>query len=315
MKTIVKKLAIDMGNSNIKFVGEENGELKCRIVRSLATTDAVDTNHIVKHAGKTLNFGIGESLVKADKTDREHIKETILLGVYETYGPNEIVVEIDLALGLPLDLYKSSKKADFEDKVKLLTNVILDGTVNGEPVLVKVKSIKICAEGYSAFINLSSTIDKSVPNLIVDVGYGTTDIIGVSFNQNTSKWQIDDNMTYNKGLYDVYDAIMKEFLDKEKVNLTKVENVEQRFLNSPIVLTKTGEVDIHKYLYSAEPVMNDIFNRIEKKFTDMQTRKIYLVGGGADLSDKLTKNLVHKQLSNKSTSLFANAVGYLMQIK
>jgi hypothetical protein len=311
------KLAIDLGNSNMKFAGEVDGQPVFKVVRSLVSKNSLDTNYVVSHAGKTLHFGVGDSLVEVDKTDRKYIKETILLGAYELYGSSEKVREIDLALGLPLDLYKSSKKEDFEDKVKNLTNVVLDGEVNSEPMLIKVKSIKICSEGYSAFINLLPAIDKNYSALIVDVGFGTTDAIGITYNKNLSKWQIDGYMTADKGLYNIYDAIKTEILDKEKTkSITDVSSIETIFLNNPIVLTEKGEFDINSYLYSATTVVDSLVTEINKKFTDMKSRKIYLVGGGADLMDKITGiSLPHKQKVNQLTSLYANATGYLLQIK
>ena len=311
------KLAIDLGNSNIKFAGEVNGSPTFKVVRSLVSTNSLDTNYLVKHAGNTLHFGVGDSLVEVDKTNRKYIKETILWGVHEIYGASEKALDIDLAVGLPLDLYKSSKKADFEDKLKALTNSVLDGEVNGENMLVKVKSVKVCSEGYSAFINLMPTIDKDYSALILDVGFGTTDAIGITYNKNLSKWQIDDYTTIDKGLYNIYDAIKGEILNKEKIkDINDVSAVETIFLNNPVVLTETGEFNINCYLYSARPVVDSLITSVHKKFPDMKLRKIYLVGGGADLLDKITgSSLAHKYKSNTLTCLYANAAGYLLQIK
>lgn len=311
------KLVIDLGNSNMKFAGEVEGKPVFSVVRSLVSTNSLDTNYVVSCGETTLHFGVGDSLVEVDKTDRKHIKETILLGYHQIYGASEKAVDIDLALGLPLDLYKSSKKEDFENKVKNLTNAVLAGEVNGDPVVVKVKSIKICAEGYSAFINVMPGIDTNYSALILDVGYGTTDVIGVTYNKNLKKWQIDNYKTVDKGLYNIYDAIQVEVLDKEKTkNVTDASAVETILLNNPIVLTKTGEFDINNYLYAADPVVENILSVVNKFFTDMSSRKVYLVGGGAELFDKLTKHkLSHKQTVNKGTCLYANASGYLLQLK
>lgn len=308
------KLAIDLGNSNIKFVADINGAIALKAIRSLVTTNSLDTNYVVSHQSKTLHFGVGDSLVEVDKTDRKYIKETILLGVYELYGASEKAVDVDLALGLPLDLYKSSKRADFEDKVKTLTNVVIDGEVNGEPVLVKVKSVTVCAEGYSAFMNLAKDIDKDYAALIVDIGFGTTDYIGVT---HTGKWQIDGYGTVDKGLYDIFDAVKAEVLDKEKIKaLNDVLAVENKFLNNPMVLTKTGEFDINNYLYAAKPAVDSIITALNKKFPDMHSRKIYVVGGGAELFTKIAGvSLQHKQDIKLATRLYANAIGYLLQIK
>lgn len=311
------KLAIDLGNSNMKFVGEVDGKPIFKVVRSLVSKNSFDTNYVVTHASNTLHFGVGDSLVEVDKTNRKYIKETILLGAYELYGPSESAVDIDLALGLPLDLYKSSKKVDFENKVRNLTNAVLAGEVNGAPVVVKVKSIKICSEGYSAFINMLPSIDPNYSALIFDVGFGTTDAIGVTFNKNLNKWQVDGYITVDKGLYNIYDAIKDEVLDKEKTkDINDVSKVETIFLNNPIVLTETGEFDINKYLYAAKEVTSSIVTDVNKKFPDMMSRKIYAVGGGAKLFDSITgDSLPHKQSIDEATSLYANGVGYLLQLK
>ena len=57
------KLAIDLGNSNIKFAGEVNGSPTFKVVRSLVSTNSLDTNYLVKHAGNTA--GEGDELISS----------------------------------------------------------------------------------------------------------------------------------------------------------------------------------------------------------------------------------------------------------
>lgn len=306
------KLAVDLGASNIKVVGMINNEIQYHTIKSCATTDSTDNNLIVEFNNRTVYFGVGEPLIKQDKTEREYIEETFLLAAFLVYHQNHM--EVDIGIGLPLNIYKSSKKDDYQAKMDELVGTTLKGVVNGVPIVMGIRSITILAEGYSAFIAVMPDIKVS-PALIVDHGYRTTDILAIA-KDFEDKWVIEDYLTIDRGLYEVYMDIAKQFVDVNKIVLTP-EQIEYRIEKSPLIPVRGSKVDIREYIKFGNKVAEYIYNKIELKVSDIYTRDIYLLGGGASIMTIILKEKLGDRVvvMDKTKQMYANAVGYFLQIQ
>ena len=318
----VRKIAIDLGSSNLKIVGLLNNELKFKKLKSKVSLDSMDKNYVVSTSQNKLCFNVGDSLIQQDKTKREYIAETVLLAVNLIYGAGKF--NIDLALGLPLDLYKSNyKKQSFENKLQSIFSSPLKGKVNDEDMEVTVNTYLVCAEGYSSFLSLSNKLDFSTPIAIFDMGYRTTDILMIDFDLDTKIPSISQYGTINQGLYEVFDDIQKKFLDDTGI-LLENNIIESRLINAPKVNTDEGVVDLNDWIKYGSHTIKTIFNTMNLRYNDIYDRTIYLVGGGAFIvntiiQDMLTNNTIDKRTTVKlsgtlNESIYANAVGYYHQL-
>lgn len=317
----VKRLAIDLGSANMKMTGEVEGEMKFKKIKSLVTNDSIDDNYVVVMNDKTLYFGTGNSLIQQDKTKREYIEETVLLCAHEIYGATENTLRIDLALGLPLDLYKSeSKRESFELKMKAMQSKTLSGYVNGDEMFVKINSITIMAEGYSAFMALHEKMDTTSPFMVVDIGYRTTDILSVDID-NEGVMTIGNYTTINAGMLEVFEDIKKAFMN-DTGSVMPATSVESRILSSPKVKVGFETFDIREWIKYGKNTVSEIFRQTQLRFPDTANRNIYLVGGGACIVNEIVQHMVEEKMldfdtqiiANQEELIYCNVAGYFMQI-
>jgi len=300
---LIKRLGLDFGNSSMKIVGGEGENIIQKRIKSLATTDSMDSNHIVEIGDKVVCFGIGTPLVTQDKTKREHLAHSILLATYEAYGPGSHV--INLGTGLPIDLYKT-KKDMFEKLIRDIGDI--KGDINGNKVDVVLKDIKVSAEGLAAFKAIMPEIKKDENILIVDVGLRTTDVISASIEN--GKWKIDGYSTISTALYDCYDVLRYRLFDLTDVLLTP-EQLEDKIINGGTL----NEIDIAANYNICSEIVTDVFRRIQLKFNDLYARKVYFLGGGAELFNTNATFIKNKDMpKSKDKQIYSNAVGYYLSI-
>jgi len=321
------KLAIDFGSANIKMLGNVNGVEKRGIVKSLANTKGLeDTNNCVELYDRKVTFGSGYSLVKKDKTERDYVIETVFLATSKIYSKIGNEFEVELAIGLPLSIYKTESRLDYEEKLKnLYLNKKLSGKVNGEDLTLTIKFLKIYAEGYSGFLALYEEVSKDIPFLIVDIGYKTTDVLGIGREIASDNLIIQNYSSINKGMSEIFEDVKDHFFNDNKIEYD-AQTIEYAVLTNQYLKIPTEEgnknIDPKQWLKCGSEVVTDIFNDIETKlFPDMRTRNIYLIGGGVEIINRILqqtnkyKDLEVEILINKELSMFANVTGYYMQLE
>ncbi|MGL5764249.1 MAG: hypothetical protein ACRCX8_01280, partial [Sarcina sp.] len=150
----MKRLVVDFGNSNMKIAyRNEEGEIITHLIKSLATRNGLGTQNIVSYNNSTVLFGSGIPLVEQDKTKRRFVEESILLAAKLcdiTSG------KVELCVGLPLNLYKTGLKDVYQSDMSHLKS--LKGDVDGVGINITIDSVKVFAEGFSAFIAYSRDI-------------------------------------------------------------------------------------------------------------------------------------------------------------
>ncbi|MEG0086553.1 MAG: ParM/StbA family protein [Niameybacter sp.] len=321
MKEYVKKIAIDLGSANLKIAGEVSGKMQFKKIKSKVSLDAIDDNYTVTLNNRTLYFGVGDSLVQQDKTNREYIEETILLAVHEIYGAQKEPVLIDLAIGLPLNLYKSeNKKEYFDTKLHSMKANIIAGFVNGDEVFVKLNTIKVFAEGYSGFMALHEKMDTSAPFMIVDLGYRTTDVLSIDIDDE-GEMVISGYKTFDTGMLEVFNDIQKAFLNDTGSN-TPVSTIENCMVMGHKIKVDREKVDVHDWFSEGSRTIKTLFKDVELHFPDFKNRDIYLVGGGSYLVDEIIKFMIEKDgvgfdtqlVASQDELIYCNVMGYFIQL-
>ena len=328
---IRKKLAIDLGNDNIKIAGmDDNNNQVLKLIKSKATTDSLDSNYVVNYNNRNIYFGVGNPLIKSNKVEREYIIETIFLALSQITECTKDTIILDLAIGLPLELYKSTIKETYETNLRQqYCNKLLSAKINNNNINIIINSIQIFAEGYSGYLAIYDYIDIT-DNLIsiIEIGYKTTDVITISIDGNNIP-HIDNYTTIDKGTYNINNDILQGIINTTQ-NKLSLSTIESALIpnNNPLIKVNLDNtikhINVWDYTHHASATVNNIFNEIELKMPDIRTRTNYLIGGGNVLVDDIINN--HINTNNKLTridtlifddtnlSIFANVLGYYMQI-
>ena len=337
-------LAIDFGSANMKMAGIIEKKVIKRIIKSEASTSGtskLSDKNIVEFNGRTVYFGAGNPLVKKNKTQREFVLESVFLAANAIYGNFDNNFEIQLAMGLPLDKYTSNEKDVYLNELnREFLNKKFNGTVDGKNITIKITYINIYGEGYSGFLAIMNKINTKKPLLIIDVGYKTTDIIGIKYDTFSSGLIVDNYGTIEKGMLEILTDITKQFNhDNIKADYSP-ETIEYSVINNIDLQVGTAEglrsISVNKWFKDGENVMSYIFNEIEVKyFPDWKNRNLYFIGGGVKIIKSIMDEIANKDKSmtinteelkedeindNKydkfdNTLMFANVNGYLIQLQ
>lgn len=335
------KLAIDFGSANMKMAGIIDGKIYKKIIKSQATTNKtskLSDKNIVEYNNKSVYFGVGNPLVKKNKTEREFVIESILLATNAIYGELDNKFEVQLGIGLPLDKYTSQEKDIYLNSLKTeYLNKSIKGVVDGKEIAVTITYINIYAEGYSGFISLAKRINTKNPLLIIDVGYKTTDIVGIKYDTFSDALLVDNNITIPKGMLEILETITEQFNADTQADYS-VETIEDAIITNRDIQYATSEGletrNISRWLKYGDEVLSYIFNTIEiKAFPDWKNRNLYFIGGGVNIINCIMNEMINKDRSktvgteelkddeediviskNDNSLMYANVKGYLIQL-
>ena len=285
----------------------------------------MNDDFLVEYNGNKINFGVGQSLVQNEKREREYFIESVLLSVYKIYGESDKNFEVELAIGLPIKQYKANGRIEYEKKLKdEFLDKKITAKVEKHDITMTIKFLKIYSEGFSGYVALYNEFQKNKPFLLIDVGYKTTDVM--SININNDKLMIDNYESIDKGMFEIFEDVQKGFYNSTDENYPP-ETIENAIItNDTLTVYKPSRHEVHAmdYLQYGKEALKDIFNMIQIKFPDMRTRNLYLIGGGVEYIQKLLqflykdnkfKDLDTKILVNKEQSMYANVIGYYMQLE
>lgn len=315
----IYKLGLDIGNSGIKMAGRiSETEFKLDNIKALATNDATDSSYVVHLDGddREIYFGVGDPLTTQDKTKRPYLKQIILLALANIYGDVTDCESVKVGIGLPLKDFKNEhKRKSYEEELSRITQV--SGRVNNKYYLFNV-SINVYAEGFSAFYYLMPNLGKDYRWLICDHGYRSTDVVGVSYDSNKQKWRVDDYTSLNKGLLEMYQEIARQFSFVTHEEPYLAQDIEYYMRERIKLMTSNPdypEVDLNDFSYGAIGAVSQIYNDLALKFTDINARKILLLGGGAELVNQLLEKTNKQFEEDFNKRLYGNAIGFYLQLR
>ena len=312
------RVGLDIGNSGFKMAGRIGNDFRLQNIKALATFDATDSPYGVKLDGDTreIYFGVGDPLVAQDKTKRPYLKQILLLAITSMYGEVTDCEKVKVGIGLPLTDYKEEhKRKKYQDELSKIRQ--LSGYVNGKYYVYNTE-IRVFAEGFSAFYSLMPTLSKSYRWLIVDNGYRTTDVVGVSFDSAKNKWFVDNNFGIEKGLLEMYTNIAETYSYQVGQKKYNPEDVEYYMRENIILMTDNPDIpeaNLNDYSYGAVAPIEFIYNQIGLKFNDIDARKILLLGGGAELVNKHLNRANKQYEPDFNKRLYSNAIGFYLQLR
>lgn len=303
------KLGLDLGFSNMKMTSIIGGQLVSKSIRSLADTKGFDNENMVNIDGNEVYFGVGSSLSPSDKTKRRYVRESLLLAVYKMFGSQQDTVNLELAVGLPLDLYKSKRKEEYKAELQELLKGTINGFVAGKPISVVVTRLKICAEGYSAFVALKGELEGN-ECVVLDIGHGTTDMVYMV--RENGKWMVERFDTVPSGFGDIYKAVLDKHLNSGGSPLD-LETVEKRIVRDLDIKNNNGMVKMRDYLTVAQPIVKSILDRVSNQFDDFDSIECWVVGSGSHLLAPYI-DLEKVKVFEGNKAMYSNSVGYYCQL-
>lgn len=313
----IYEVAIDLGNIEVKgAIMTDNEEIILKRFANKVTSRKTANPRAIKleKNGEVLFFGVGDLNNKSKKYDRAYLEEQVLVMINELL-PNEEYVVIDLKLGLPPQQYFSDVALD-KFKSKFTLDKDIEFRVNSEYKKVKINSIKVYMEGYSAFkaIETQGLLGKSKKRILgIDLGGGTLDVCDYEFDYEDNCFYPNEPMTIENGIVDMTKAIATAINDKNTDTVT-AEQVEYAIRNNLDLIEDTYKLDDYKK--AINHITNDIITKIQD-FYGIQSFDLVQVlglGGGFNNFNKLTDNAIENDIVvSDELKKYGNAIGFLCQ--
>lgn len=320
------KIGLDLGNSMIEVAAKVNDQIMLANIpsvvdirsgdNSMAITDSVA---VVECDDTTIILGQGMPLVSIDKTKRSYIKHQILYAVFKALGAGNHTIE--LATGLPINLYKA-KKDSFQEQLSKFEKI--SGIVNGKHVSVEIQKVLVRSEGHSSLLALKQKVTHATPILVVDIGYKTVDTVKFRWDEASKKFVTDGYETFdNCALYNIY-RMLAEYL-AQYGGVYQIEEIDARLHSDyPMFRTSSGNtINLKCNLAFAKDVYSSLIRNLENVYGQLYQYDLLFVGGGSEIfleglnamKDDEKPEGIHIIETTAEEKYFANALGYLAALK
>ncbi|MGN2371442.1 ParM/StbA family protein [Clostridium botulinum] len=268
------RIGIDLGNGYVKFKGKKFAS-RVRMGRLANFGEKNEEIHEVKYNKASYVIGEGQFFITDDRYFTNDYKLCLLTAI--ALSSDEIVIEADVCVGLPVMKYMSDIKQKVEEHLRDLG--VQKITVNGIEKVINIKSVTVFVE--SALV----VKDRSQGNEItIDIGAGTVNII---------QWedQVPKNFdTKNKSFYNLYNKIAKYLRDCERGDVS-TEYIEKTLGQNEIIIDQKS-VDIRDTHMIIEQHVRELASEITTAFDVSRALKVRLMGGGALPTYKYWKNII-----------------------
>lgn len=313
----IYEIAVDLGNIEVKgAMMTDNEEVILKRFANKVTSRKTANPKAIKleQNGEVLFLGVGDLNNKSKKYDRAYLEEQVLVMINELL-PNQDYIMVDLKLGLPPQQYFSDVALDkFKNKFTLDKDI--EFRVNGQYKKVKINSVKVFMEGYSAFkaIESQELLGKSKKRILgIDLGGGTLDVCDYEFDYDDNCFYPNEPMTIENGIVDMTKAIATAINDKNTDTVT-AEQVEYAIRNNLDLIEDTYKLDDYKK--AINHITNDIITKIQDFYGIQSFDLVQVLGLGAGFNNfnKLTNNAIKNDIVVSDELMkFGNAIGYLCQ--
>lgn len=270
----MKKIAIDLGNHNVKT---SEGV----IFSSKFTTDKQldrDVEDIVKVSGIEYCIGKGNYDFEYDKTKKNYIP-LLLTAIAKSTEEKEI----DLVIGCPVE--QIAKKDEY---ITELEKKKFDFTFNDKKCSVFINRVLVIPEGFSSFYVLPKHV-REQRTLVIDIGGRTVN--AVSF----IKGKLETNTTIGTGMLDLYNEVKtKENGNGRNLSVADIENLIEE--------NRIYDIEDIKLQFLIK-----IINELKLTF-DTTLYDVYFTGGGTIvLRDLIARKI--KRANVMDNPLFSNVFG------
>ncbi|WP_242847957.1 ParM/StbA family protein [Inediibacterium massiliense] len=273
IKNEMKITVVDLGNMNIKYIGQ-HGENKENFSSRISTDYQAYQEGLqrVEIDGRITYIGIGELSREFNKCERDYMAQLIYAICKANEG--EDVIETNLTLLLP--------SLQMDNKQKMIDN--LKGNefsfkFNGIDKIVKINEMMVLPEGFASFYSLNEE-EQEKDVCILDLGSRTINICCMV------DQEIQLLQTVKFGAFDFYNKL--RVLEQAKGEDYKEEDIPR--------LIKNGTIKVTQKQYGE--FFNDILNYI-KPYVNIKTYHNIFTGGTSLMLDECINKLPSSIISYK----------------
>lgn len=276
-------LGLDLGNWNVKTSEGDIFSSRYTTVEGMLGA----TGDVLEYEGTKYYMKEGKLENNYDKANKE---TNLILFLYALAIQKENYFKV--VVGLPALAYKNNRD-DFRNK--LISNKIHDVKLNGVNKKIIIEDLIVFPEGAGAYYSIPNRSKNSV---IVDVGGGTTNIVGFK------NGKLEHCTTVGNGMIELYNRI-REYLNSTYTLKLELEDIESIMREG---LKVDGESIDFKFM---KPIVASFVDELmnELRNFNIRTSSNYLLGGGS----KLLKNVLSNRIAGLEVIdnyLFANALGF-----
>ncbi|HDI3121660.1 ParM/StbA family protein [Clostridium botulinum] len=281
VKTGVRITVVDLGNMNIKYMGENQGSFSSRISTDYQSYQ--EGLQRIELDGRITYIGIGELNREFNKCERDYIAQ-LLYAICKTNEGD--IIETNLTLLLP--------SLQMENKKKLIENLKgkeFNFKFNGMDRMVKINEMLVFPEGFASFYSLSDELqEKDI--CILDLGSRTINICCMV------EQEIQLLQTVKFGSFDFYNKI--RVLEQSKGEDYKEEDIPR--------LIKNGTIKVTQKQYGE--FLQEITN-YTKPYVNLKTYYNVFTGGTSLMLKDYIEKLPYIDYRIHENALNSNAIGAL----
>lgn len=296
-KKMIKTIAIDMGNYNIKT---NNNVIFKSAYEEYNYKNEILNDDVLIFNNKKYVIGKGEFDNTKVKSQKKNTIPLFLNALYKSLNGSEYA-EINVVVGLPL---KQHQNKQIVKDIKQMYGGLFEFkySTNGivKDIIYNVNSVRVFPECLGAFYSINEEMNGR-DILLIDIGGGTTNIALFI------DGEYDDSITLDFGTIDIIRKITDKVMVDKEGSIFSSDDIIKYMKRGKIVWE--GKVDNMEYV---DPIINDfayeILNNIKGKFPLYKSYEVLLSGGGVDLlKHQLNKNIQLKVIPN---NVFANSIGF-----
>ncbi|MHB9943633.1 heat-shock protein Hsp70 [Clostridium sporogenes] len=275
----MKITVVDLGNINVKYVGENEGRFSSKITSDYQSYE--EGFQRVEYNGIKTYIGVGELSREFNKADRDYMAQLLYaLGK----ANNSDTKETNLTLLLPIIQMKNKKKLMETHKEKTF-----NFKFNGIDRSIKANDLLVLPEGYASYYSLSEE-ERKGDLCIIDLGSRTINICVLE------NGKIVKMNTVKLGSFDFYSKI------KSMENAKGEDFIEediQRLIDNGLI-----KVEPQQYI----DFLGEILNAI-KPYVNLKTYNVIFTGGTSLMLKQYISKLPLTNFKIHSKALTSNVEG------
>lgn len=276
-----KITVVDLGNINIKYVGDNQGMFSSKITNDYQSYE--EGFQRVEYNGIKTYIGVGELSREFNKADRDYMAQ-LLYAIGK--ANNEDTKETNLTLLLPIIQMKNKRKL-----VENLKGKTFNFKFNGIDRSIKVNDLLVLPEGYASYYSLDIE-DRKSDVCILDLGSRTINICILE------NGKIVKTNTVKLGSFDFYSKIKS--LENAKGEDFSEEDI-QRLIGNGLI-----KVESKQYV----TFLGDILNAV-KPYANLKTYNTIFTGGTSLMLKEYISKLPLTKFKIHSDALTSNVSGAL----
>lgn len=246
---------IDLGNFNIKYLGEEIGIFSSMYHTNFEPNESAFNR--IEVEGRRYYIGVGNYSLEYTKANKECLIPQVLYAISKANNGNNITT--DLCLLLPIE--QIPKK---EEVIQLLQKRFFGCEINGKTMNIRIEKVVVLPECQVARYSLDEASDDV---LLLDIGSRTLNFAGYS------NGNLVVNGTSRIGIINLYEKIM--IIENAKGNDYILSDIEPQIRRKKII------VDEQVYIEFLKELLNSIKTKVSINKFDV----VFLGGGSLVLKD------------------------------